>query len=212
MDLSRPSCHRLRTHRENTFEADDNIDTGYTALFTHHRNNEVRLSANPHNNTVSLKSKKQAIHLAAQDDIAIESRQNIHIHAKQNLIETIDNTYTLLAQQDIRIKTTEASIQSAKETRVMSKTGCKIDTERLHWSAKKIFSLTVIDNMRCWAEHCSLSAKNIALTATDDAPFVLAQGEAQCQFDASGRLGLYANQIFIEAPLISIYSSGEVNK
>jgi uncharacterized protein involved in type VI secretion and phage assembly len=212
MDPARPSCHRLRTHRENTFEADDNVDTGYTALFTHHRDNEVRLSANTHDNSILLKSKKQAIHLSAHADITIESQQNIHIHAKQDLNETIDNTYTLSTQGDIQIKTGDMAITCAKESRVMSKTDSKINTKTLRWSAKKIFSLKILDNMHCWVEHCHLTAENITLKATSDAPFVLAQGEAQCHFDASGNMGLYANQIFIEAPLISIYSSGEQNR
>lgn len=212
MDPDRPSCHRLRTYRENTFEADDNVDTGYTALFTHHRNNEVRLSANVHDNTLLLKSKKQAVHLAAHEDISIESQQNIHVHAKQNLIETIDNTYTLFAQQDIHFKTINASIRCAKETRVMSKTDNKINTETLRWSAQKIFSLTVKGNMHCWVEHCTLTAKNITLTATGESPLMLAQGEAQCYFDASGNMRFYANQLFIDAPLISIYSGGEQNR
>lgn len=211
IDLKRPSCHRLRTHRENTFEADDHVNTGYTALFTQQRNNEVRLAANTRDNSILLKSTKQAIHLAAHQDINIESQQNIHIHAKQNLEENIDNTYTLLADQDTHFKTTDASIVCAKETRVLSKTDSKIDTAALRWSAQQTLSLTVSQQMHCWAKHCDLSAKNIEITATES-PFILEQGAAQCHFDTSGSMGLYANQFLIEAPKISIYSGGEQNR
>jgi uncharacterized protein involved in type VI secretion and phage assembly len=212
MDLNRPSCHRLRSYRENTFEADDHVDSGYTALFTHHRNNEIRLSANTHENRILLKSKKQAIHLAAHEDIVIQSQQNIQAHAKKNCIETIDDTYTLFAEQDIHFKTEEARIDCAKETRIMSKTDSKINTQTLSWSAQKTFSLRILGNMQCWVEHGRLTANNITLTSTGDSPLILSQGHAQSYLDAAGNLCFFANQFFMKAPLISIYSKNEQSR
>ncbi len=147
--------------------------------------------------------------MTAHEDMMINSQQNIQVRAKENGIEIIENTYTLFAEQDIRFTTAAARIDCAKETRIMSKTDSKIKTTTLSWSAQKTFSLRVLGHMQGWVETARLTAHNISITSTGDAPLILSQGHAQSYFDASGNLCFFANQFFIKAPLISIYSNSE---
>lgn len=213
IDQQHPGRHCFRTHRENTFEADDQSDRHYTALSTAHRDNEIKLESSRQHERILMQSKTGAIALSAEQNIDIQTNQDFYIDIHEECEQIIENQHQAKVKGKVELSSPKFTIQSKQETRFHSATTLEVSAEkRIQWSAGQIFSLCAAEHATfVHKEHHLKAQKNINLTSQGDEPLIIAQNNAQISIDSDGNVQLSAHKVVVSAPQITLRTLLETN-